>query len=124
MMMIASALVLAACDSGQDAGGNNESAMPRATSADKMPAASQTPPGPAGEAGETASGKGTVTEVNAESGTITIDHGAIEAVNWPAMTMAFQADETQRQSVAVSDHVTFQFRTTESGGTLTSIKKD
>lgn len=121
MTMFAAPLALAACDSNQDAE-TEDSTMAEATPTGDMPMSGQTPM--AGEAGQTASGEGTVTAVNAEVGTITIDHGAIEAVDWPAMTMAFQADEAQRASVAVGDQVTFEFRTTEGGGAITSISKN
>lgn len=120
--MLAAPLALAACDSSQDTAETEDSTMAEATPAENMPTSGQTPM--AGEAGQTASGEGTVTAINAEAGTITIDHGAIEAVDWPAMTMAFQADEAQRASVAVGDQVTFEFRTAEGGGAITSISKN
>ena len=57
-------------------------------------------------------------------GKITIDHGPIAAVGWPAMTMAFSADEDSMDKVAVGDRVTFEFQTTEGGGgELTAIAK-
>jgi len=118
MTVLAAPLALAACDSGQDAAETEQNAM-----AEGMPMADQTPMTQSGETGQTASGEGTVTAVNADAGTITIDHGAIEAVDWPAMEMAFQADEAQRQSVTVGDEVAFEFRTTEGGGEITSISK-
>lgn len=38
---------------------------------------------------QTAEGEGVVTAVNTAAGTITVRHGPIAALRWPAMTMAF-----------------------------------
>lgn len=38
----------------------------------------------------TASSTGVVKEINAETGTVTLSHGPIPAMNWPAMTMGFK----------------------------------
>jgi Cu(I)/Ag(I) efflux system periplasmic protein CusF len=42
---------------------------------------------------ETKTGKGTgvITEIDAKSDTITIKHGPIKSLGWPAMTMGFHA---------------------------------
>ena len=37
-------------------------------------------------------GVGVITAINAKAETITIKHGAIPAVGWPAMTMTFKAN--------------------------------
>ena len=36
-------------------------------------------------------GAGTITALDAKAGTVTIKHGAIPAIGWPAMTMTFRA---------------------------------
>lgn len=51
------------------------------------------------EAGMTASAEGTVRKIDDDAGTITIDHGPVPQVEWPAMTMGFTADSAQRASV-------------------------
>ena len=71
----------------------------------------------------TASAEGIVTAIDADAGTITVDHGAVPAIEWPAMTMGFQADEQLRQDVAVGDTISFDFTTGEGGNTITSITK-
>jgi|CXWL01.1.fsa_nt_gi Cu(I)/Ag(I) efflux system protein CusF len=38
---------------------------------------------------QTAEGEGVVTAVNVTAGTVTVRHGPIAALRWPAMTMAF-----------------------------------
>ena len=53
------------------------------------------------------SGTGTITAIDAAAGTVTIDHGAIPDVNWPAMTMAFTASPAVQQKAKVGDQVQF-----------------
>ena len=38
---------------------------------------------------QSAEGEGVVTAINATAGTVTINHGPIATLRWPAMTMAF-----------------------------------
>ncbi|WP_299309627.1 copper-binding protein [uncultured Croceicoccus sp.] len=118
MIMLAAPLALAACDNGNDSAETAD--MPMAD--EKMAMGGEDMPMmQSGESAEIGRGEGTVTAVDAEK--ITIDHGPIPEVNWPAMTMAFEADETAREAVAVGDAVTFAFRKTDSGGEITSITK-
>jgi Cu/Ag efflux protein CusF len=70
---------------------------------------------------KTASAIGTVTAIDAEAGTVTIDHAAVPELEWPEMVMAFDATEEVRGDVAVGDTVTFEFSTGEEGNTVTSI---
>lgn len=98
---------------------------------ENMPMASQDMPmngtmpmdGQMGEAmGQMANAHGTITAIDDVAGTITIDHGPVEAVSWPAMTMAFEADESERKKVKVGDEVTFGFRMSDAGNEITSIE--
>lgn len=113
-------LALAACDTQED---NSRTAeMPMAT--EDMPMADGRWMTETGSIGRMANAEGTVTAIDSEAGTIAIDHGPVAAVGWPAMTMAFSADEASRQKVAVGDKVTFSFELTEGGGKLTSISNE
>ena len=82
-----------------------ESAGPKdgaAMSAD-MPMADQAP-------AKEHSATGKVTAVDATAGTVTIAHGAVESLSWPAMTMAFKlADPSQASTLHANDHVKFKF---------------
>jgi len=80
------------------------------------------PMAPSGAA-RTGSGEGKVTAVDAEAGTVTLDHGPVPAMNWPAMTMAFEAAPEVRGQVAVGDSVSFEFEASDSGNRITSISK-
>ena len=68
-------------------------------------------------------GSGTVTAVDAAGGKITLDHGAIPAVDWPAMKMGFSAKPDLLKSVAVGDRVDFDVTVTGSAGEVTAIRK-
>jgi len=88
------ALALAGC-----AAGNETDSMPMANEdmpmgqnmpmdAEDMPMEPEDMPiMQSGETARTASSEGTVAAIDADGGTITIDHGAIPDLDWPAMTM-------------------------------------
>lgn len=79
-----------------------------------LPVAEQDPP--------TAQSSGVVEEVNADAGTITIAHEAIEAYEWPPMTMTFAAPGVDLTRVRAGEPVTFELtRTGAMEGTVTSI---
>lgn len=69
------------------------------------------------------SATGKVTAVDATAGTVTIAHGAVESLNWPAMTMAFKlADASQASTLHVDDRVKFKFTVSSNhDATLTMI---
>lgn len=69
------------------------------------------------------SGSGSVTAIDTAAGKITLDHGAIPAVGWPAMKMGFTAKPAVLNGVAVGDKVDFDVTVSGSVGEVTSIKK-
>ena len=69
----------------------------------------------------TASATGTVQSVDASAGTVTIDHGPVEALQWPAMTMTFRAPDVDLAAIEKGDQVSFEFTSTGMDGTITSI---
>ena len=68
-------------------------------------------------------GTGTVTAIDAAAGKITLDHGAIAAVGWPAMKMGFTAKPELLKGIAVGDKVDFDLTVTGSAGEVTAIRK-
>ncbi|MBP8231235.1 MAG: copper-binding protein [Rhizorhabdus sp.] len=57
---------------------------------------------------QTAEGQGTVKAVDAKAGTITIAHGPIAALKWPAMTMKFKVEKASiLNGVAVGKKIHF-----------------
>ena len=120
MSLLALPLALAACDSGQDTAEMND--MPMAEN-EMIMDGEEMPMMDAGSIMQTASAQGTVTAIDAEAGTITVDHGPVPAIEWPAMTMAFEADEQLRSEVSVGEGIAFEFRTGSEGNVITSITK-
>lgn len=56
-----------------------------------------------------ASATGTVKKVSADKGTLTIAHGPVAELQWPAMIMPFQATPEQIASVQAGDKIQFTF---------------
>ncbi len=73
------------------------------------------------EGGQKASAIGTVESVDATAGKITIAHGPVDALKWPAMTMAFAATPEQIASVQAGQQVQFEFTLKGMGATITTI---
>ena len=57
----------------------------------------------------TAHASGTLQAVDRETGELTIAHGPVPALKWPAMTMDFEAPPEQLQELKVGDRVQFAF---------------
>lgn len=70
-----------------------------------------------------AKGHGTVTAIDKNAGTITLDHGPIPEAKWPAMTMAFKAAPAITDPVTVGDKVDFDLTLTGNAGEVTAITK-
>lgn len=101
------ALALAACGETNTASSNTAAPVAEA---------------PAEGQGEVYSASGDVTEIS--DGTVTISHGPVEGIGWPAMTMGFKAPSPEMvQGLNVGDPVSFQFRQAGGDYVLTSITK-
>ncbi|HBN9180240.1 TPA: copper-binding protein [Pseudomonas aeruginosa] len=59
--------------------------------------------------------------VDTGAGKITIAHGPVEALKWPAMTMAFKASPEQLASVKAGQQVEFEFEAKGMDSTITRI---
>ncbi|AZD08051.1 putative copper efflux system periplasmic protein CusF [Pseudomonas chlororaphis] len=70
-----------------------------------------------------ASGEGTIKAIDTAKQRVTIAHGAVPAVQWPSMTMAFAATAEQLAGLAIGDRVTFAFRLDGGAATIVSIRK-
>lgn len=89
--------------------------------AEPAPMASETSVMPADTAAKKASASGTIEAVDAAAGKLTISHGPVEALKWPAMTMGFKATPEQVASVQVGQKVQFEFESQGMDGTITQI---
>ena len=61
----------------------------------------------AGAQGSGAQGSGVVRKIDLKEGTVTLQHGPIVALNWPAMTMTFKADPALLKPLRTGQAVTF-----------------
>lgn len=77
----------------------------------------------ASSAAKSGKATGMVTAIDAAAGTITLDHGAIPAVGWPAMTMGFSARPDLLAGITVGDKVDFDVTVNANGGQVTAIAK-
>lgn len=68
-------------------------------------------------------GSGTVTAIDKAAGKITLDHGPIAELDWPAMKMGFVAKPDLLGSVAIGDKVAFEVAVKGSTSEVTAIKK-
>ncbi len=72
---------------------------------------------------KTGKGVGVVTAIDPNAGKITIKHGAIPAVGWPAMTMTFKATPpTLLRGVRVGQTVGFDVRTRGMDAEVTALQ--
>jgi Cu(I)/Ag(I) efflux system membrane fusion protein len=68
------------------------------------------------------SASGSITAIDDQS--ITVSHGAIASLDWPAMVMAFRKPEAGiPQDLKVGDEVTFTFKQVESGFQIETMSK-
>ena len=71
----------------------------------------------------TADGAGVVKAIDARKGTVTIQHGPIAGLNWPAMTMAFKANPPSLlHGVTVGESVKFKLMKMAGEVQLTAIQ--
>lgn len=71
----------------------------------------------------TGTGEGEVTAVDKTAGTITLRHGPIPGVKWPAMTMTFKANPTSlADQVKVGDKVSFDVKVQGQDNEVTAIR--
>lgn len=110
------------------AAGCNKAPEPTAPSAEApAPAATVSMPpamtAPTPAEAKRASASGVVQSIDAAAKTITIEHGPVDALGWPGMTMAFQAPNTDLAAFKAGDKVDFAFDSTGMDGTIVSITK-
>lgn len=70
-----------------------------------------------------ARGAGTVTAIDKSAAKITINHGPIAELQWPAMKMGFDSKPELLSTVAVGDRVEFDLTVIGTASEVTAIKK-
>jgi Cu(I)/Ag(I) efflux system protein CusF len=77
----------------------------------------------AAPAAKTGQGVGVITAIDPKAGKITIKHGAIPAVGWPAMTMTFKATPPALlRGVRIGQTVGFDVRTCDMDAEVTALR--
>jgi Cu/Ag efflux protein CusF len=113
--------MLSACGQPADPAAEPDAAAPVDTASAAGATDTATSPAAGSRSG---SGAGVVTAVDAAAGTVTINHEAIPAVGWPAMTMSFTADPAVVQQAAVGDRVEFDLTVQGNAGEVTAIRPE
>ena len=67
--------------------------------------------------------EGTIKAIDTAKHTVTISHGAVPALQWPPMTMAFSVTQDQLSGLAPGDRVSFSFRLEGNSASIVSINK-
>lgn len=116
-VIAASSLAIVSCDSSST---TSDTAAADSSSAEmsSMDAAS-----PTNAVTKQGKGTGTVTAIDAAGGQVTLDHGPIPEIGWPAMKMTFKVVPAVIASAAVGDKVEFDVRVTGSDSEVTAIVK-
>lgn len=112
-------VLLAGCS--QSPSGVSSAPSPGTTDAQAMPMSNDAKATQAPGAGTAASATGTIQTVDMDSRKITIAHGPVAALKWPAMTMSFKATPEQLASAKAGQKVDFEFVSAGMDATLTRI---
>lgn len=76
-----------------------------------------------GTSGATHIATGTVKSVDSKNETVTLDHGPVPSLNWPAMTMTFKVkDKAVLNDFAVNQKVEFEFQQLSKDNVITEVK--
>ncbi|WP_137898041.1 copper-binding protein [Sphingomonas sp. 2SG] len=82
------------------------------------------PASPAASAVKVGKGVGTITALDPRGGTVTIKHGPIPAIGWPAMTMTFRASPpTLLKDLQKGQRVGFTAKARGMTAEVTSIRR-
>jgi Cu(I)/Ag(I) efflux system protein CusF len=73
------------------------------------------------DSSQSAQAVGIVKALDPVKGTVTLKHGPIPSIKWPAMTMAFKITQDQAVPLKVGDQVEFEFVTSGMDATITKI---
>ncbi|BFN27042.1 cation efflux system protein CusF precursor [Pseudomonas sp. SCT] len=99
-------------------------------SAEDLLKPSTTPPpvddvsaGNALEAEPTHEGEGVIRAIDVQQGSVTIAHGPVPDLKWPAMIMPFKASAAQLRGLAIGDAVEFRFTDGEMDPQIVSIRR-
>lgn len=110
-------LGLVACNQPQDTPAATEAPTTAAADMANMPMASDA-------AAQTGTGTGVVTAIDADAGTITVEHGPIPAVGWPEMTMRFTGSPAILAAARSGDRIEFDLVVRDGVNEITAIRPE
>jgi Cu(I)/Ag(I) efflux system protein CusF len=73
------------------------------------------------DSSQSAKAVGIIKALDPVKGTVTLKHGPIPSIKWPAMTMAFKISPEQAAPLKVGEQVEFEFVTSGMDATITKI---
>ncbi|MDQ3618480.1 MAG: copper-binding protein [Pseudomonadota bacterium] len=120
-MKIQTALIAAVLLAGCSQPPSDTQVQPSQSAGDMQMPDAQMPMDMADQTSTQATATGTVEAVNPGAGTITITHGPVAALDWPAMTMGFKASPEQLASVQAGQEVEFAFASRGMEATIVQI---
>jgi Cu(I)/Ag(I) efflux system protein CusF len=120
LALACAALLIAGCNAAPDA-----STPPAASPAAAAPATepAPTPATPPAVEARQATAIGVVQSVDVGASTLVIDHEPVESLDWPRMTMTFQAPGVDLSGIQPGDTVSFEFTSVGMDGTIISISR-
>lgn len=71
---------------------------------------------------QTGTGTGAITAVDTDAGTITVDHGPIPSLGWPAMTMRFNASPAILEAASTGGRIAFDVSVRDGVNEITAIR--
>ena len=113
-LLMASSLALVGCNQQPEAAKTGENSSTAANNMSDMAMPAEMKHG---------KGVGTVTAIDPAKGTVTLDHGDITELKWPAMEMGFSAKPGMLAGIKVGDKVSFEIDWDGKSGAVTSIRK-
>lgn len=110
-------LGLAACNQAQEA--PVATGQPAAAAADMA-----TMPMTADAGAQTGTGTGVITAVDPDASTVTVDHGPVPGVGWPAMTMRFTASPAILEAASTGQRIEFDVSVRDGANEITAIRPE
>lgn len=111
------ALGLAACNQPQEAPATTEEPAAEASDTAATPMTA--------DAGvQSGTGTGVITAVDPDAGTVTVEHGPIPGVGWPAMTMRFDASPAIVEAASTGERIEFDVSVRDGVNEITAIRPE
>lgn len=71
---------------------------------------------------QTGTGTGVITAVDPDAGTVTVEHGPVPGLGWPAMTMRFNASPAVLEAASTGERIVFEVSVRDGVNEITAIR--